>query len=198
MKLRYASAAIVAGFLSVIPAHAAITVIGKGPEIVCFNAAVTDSGGARDISEIARRDALANCDAALADKITENDRTATLVNRAIIEAAAGKLDASLADYDSALIRDPKMANIYISRGSALLRAHRFDAARLDFDHALTLGTDSLAIAFFDRGVAQEKLNNLSAAYADYKQALALAPGFKAASAELARFHVRDQRFADSH
>jgi len=62
-----------------------------------------------------------------------------------------------------------MTEAYIGRGLALLRATRYEAARADFDHALALGTDNAHIAYFDRGMAQEKAGNLTAAYHDYKQ-----------------------------
>jgi tetratricopeptide (TPR) repeat protein len=88
-----------------------------------------------------------------------------------------------------------MAEAYIGRGLALLRAERYEAARADFDHALALGTASAHIAYFDRGVAQEKAGNITAAYHDYKQALAIAPNFKPASDELSRFHVVEKRVA---
>jgi tetratricopeptide (TPR) repeat protein len=82
-----------------------------------------------------------------------------------------------------------MANIYINRGSALLRMARYEEARADFDRALSLGTDQPTLAYFCRGMAQEKLGALAAAYSDYKKAQSLSPDFKPAGIELARFQV---------
>jgi tetratricopeptide (TPR) repeat protein len=193
MKLYFASAAMLVCLCAALPSQAAVTVIGKGQTVDCFQAAAKASRDALPLVD--RSDALASCNAALADKILARDRTATLINRGLIETSAGETDKAIADYDAALARDANMTEAYIGRGLALLRATRYEAARADFDHALALGTDNAHIVYFDRGVAQEKAGNLTAAYHDYKQALAVAPDFKPASDELSRFHVVDRRIA---
>ena len=53
-------------------------------------------------------------------------------------------------------------------------------------------TDNPTLAYFSRGMAQEKLGSLTAAYRDYRQAQSLSPDFKPAAVELARFQVRSQ------
>jgi tetratricopeptide (TPR) repeat protein len=193
MKLYFASAAMIACLSTALPVQAAVTVIGKGPTVDCFQAAAKASRDALPLVD--RGDALANCNAALADKILAKDRTATLVNRGLIETSAGQTDEAIADYDAALARDANMTEAYIGRGLTLLHTERYEAARADFDHALALGTANAHIVYFDRGVAQEKAGNITAAYHDYKQALAVAPDFKPASDELSRFHVVDKRVA---
>lgn len=170
------------------PAYAATTMVGDTPTIACAKAAAAETPSAQ-FSEPSRRDALAQCNAALADKIVEQDRTATLVNRGIILAAAGEVPAALDDYNAALERDPSLTNAHINHGSALLRAGRFAEARADFDRAIAMGTDQPTLAYFNRGLANEKLGALTAAYRDYKKAQSLSPDFAPASAELARFQV---------
>lgn len=181
------SAAAVALFAAM-PVHAATTMVGDTPTITCAKAAAAETPGAQ-FSQPTRRDALANCNAALADKIGEQDRTATLINRGIILAAAGEVNAALNDYNAALERDPSVTNTYINRGSALLRTGRFEEARADFDRAITMGTNQPTLAYFNRGMANEKLGALTAAYRDYKKAQSLSPDFKPASIELTRFQV---------
>jgi tetratricopeptide (TPR) repeat protein len=193
MKLYFASAAMIACLSAAPPAQAAVTVIGKGQTVDCFRAAAKASRDA--LPMVDRSDALASCNAALADKILAKDRIATLINRGLIETSAGETDKAIADYDAALALDANMTEAYIGRGLALLRTERYEAARADFDHALAVGTDNAQIVYFDRGVAQEKVGNLTAAYHDYKQALAIAPDFKPASDELSRFHIVDKRVA---
>jgi len=193
MKVYLAAAAAIA-YLS-LPAQAAITVIGKGQTVDCFQAAEKASRDA--LPMVDRNNALESCSAALADKIVAKDRTATLINRGLIETNAGETDKAIADYEAALARDPGIAEAYTGRGLALLRAGRYQAAREDFGRALALGTANAHIIYFDRGVAQEKAGNIAGAYRDYKQALALAPGFKAASEELSRFRVLDKQVAAS-
>ena len=189
MKLHHTSAFVVAGLLAAIPAHAdgAVTRIGQTSATDCFTAAATVSRTGIALSYVVHWNALASCAEALTNKISAKDRVATLVNRGTIEAVSGDIESSLADYNAALALNPNMADTYIDRGSALMRAARYQDARADFDKALSLGPTNTYIAYFDRGMALEKSGNLTAAYADYKQAVALAPDYKPARVELSRF-----------
>jgi tetratricopeptide (TPR) repeat protein len=186
MTMTFASAILAATLCAALPANAATTTYGDTPAVSCAKAALAETPHA-GISMPAHRGALADCNAALADKLLPADRTATLINRGIVNAAAGRYEAALADYDAALARAPQMANLYLNRGTAYLHSGRFDAARADFDHALALKTDRAAIAYFSRGMASEKLGDLAAAYHDYGQAQAM--DFAPARIELARFQV---------
>ena len=191
MKLHYTTAFVVAGLLGAMPAHAAgtITTIGQTPATDCFNAAQTVSRTGNALSEPVRASVLASCAQALSDKISPKDRIATLVNRGTIEAASSNIDASLADYDAALALNPNMADIYIDRGSALMRAARYEEARVSFDKAVSLGGANTYMAYFNRAMAEEKAGSVASAYQDYKQAVALAPDYQPAKSELARFQT---------
>jgi tetratricopeptide (TPR) repeat protein len=183
--------------LGAAPAYAATQMIGDTPAIACARAAADQQPGA-NISMPSHRAALALCNQALADKLQAKDRTATLVNRGIINAASGNGDAALSDYNQALERSPELASAYLNRGAVLMQAGRFQEARADFDRALALNTDHAAIAYFNRGMANERLGAIPAAYRDYRQAQALAPDFKPASVELARFQVTGRQYAANH
>ncbi len=196
MKLHLASAAVVTTLFATLPVCAATMTYGDTAAASCAKAALAERSGA-SISEPAHRTSLQDCDTALADKLSPADRTATLVNRGIVNAAAGRTNAALADYDAALARAPETANIYLNRGTAQLRAGRFEAARADLDRALALKTDQAALAYFNRGMANEKMGDLAAAYRDYRQARDLAPDFQPARTELARFVVRPAQFANN-
>ena len=188
MKLHYTTAFVIAGLLGAMPAHADTTV-GQTPATECFNAAQTVSRTGNALSEVLNRQAVSNCSEALSKKMSTKDRTATLVNRGTIEAASGDLAASLTDFDAALAMNPKMADIYIDRGTALMRAARYEEARASFDQAVSLGGTNSYIAYFNRAVAEEKAGNINSAYQDYKQAVALAPNYQPAKSELARFQT---------
>jgi len=189
MKLHYTNAFVVAGLLGAMPAHAADITIGKTPAADCFNAAQTVSLSGNALPGVLDKDALSNCAEALSNKMTTKDRIATLVNRGTIEAASGDLTSSLADYDAALAMNPKMADIYIDRGTALMRAARYEEARASFDQAVSLGGTNTYFAYFNRALAEEKVGNINGAYQDYKQAVALAPNYQPAKNELARFQI---------
>jgi tetratricopeptide (TPR) repeat protein len=178
--------------LGALPVQAATTMIGDTPAIACAKSAMDTN-----LSGSAHHGALANCNKALADKLMPADRTATLVNRGIIQAAAGNIEAALADHNEALARAPGLASAHLSRGATLMQAGRFQEARADFDRALALNIDQPAIAYFNRGMANEKLGALPAAYRDYRQAQALAPDFKPAGIELARFQVSPNQVAQN-
>ena len=52
-----------------------------------------------------------------------------------------------------------------------------------------LGTPNLHVAYYTRAVIEDEAHDYAAAYRDYRQALALKPGYGAAARELARFKV---------
>ena len=193
MKLHYKTALIVAGLLGAMPAYAASsdtsTTIGQPPAADCFNAAQAVSRPGNALSEPARAAALANCAQALSAKISAKDRIATLINRGTIEAASGDVTSSLADYDAALAMNPKMGDIFINRGTALMRVARYEEARVSFDQAVSLGGANTYIAYFNRAMAEEKGGNVNSAYLDYKLAVASAPNYQPAKNELARFQA---------
>jgi tetratricopeptide (TPR) repeat protein len=192
MKLYFATVAAIA-FLASAPSYAAsVMSVGQPVREGCFRAAQA----AQSLSERGLRNGIAACNAALAGDLAQFDRAGTLVNRGTLQAAAHNDDAAVADFNAALTRDPKLAPAYMSRGSAMLRAARYDEARADFTRAIDLGTADLHVAYFNRGEAQEASGNLVAAYHDYRKAQELAPDFKPAGQELARFQVTERRVAD--
>jgi tetratricopeptide (TPR) repeat protein len=192
MKLHYTNAFIVAGLLAAMPAHAADAKAGKSPAASCFDAAqMVSHAGALD------KDAVSNCTEALSNKMTAKDRIATLINRGTIEAASGDIKSSLADYGTAIAMNPNMPDIYINRGTALMRAARYEEARASFDQAVSLAGANTHVAYFNRALVEEKLGNIRDAYRDYKRAAALAPDYQPAKTELARFHVVPHTAAQS-
>lgn len=193
MKLPLAMSVIVFAALSAAPSFAANQTIGLNAAADCASAAQAQSRNLPVPS--GRQDAIATCSMALDGMLSKSNRTATLANRGMLEAAANHSSAALADFNAALSRDPSLADVYVNRGAALLRAGHYGEARADFDHALNLKTSNAAVAYLDRGMAQEKSGDVAAAYRDYKQALQIAPDFEPAKVELARFHVASDRVA---
>jgi tetratricopeptide (TPR) repeat protein len=189
MKLYFAAAAV--ALLASSPSYA-VSVMSAGQTVQedCFRAAQTQS-----LSERQVRLGLSACNAALTGDMSQQVRAGTLVNRGILEAAAGRNDAAMADFDAGLARDPGLSAGYMNRGALLLKSGRYAQARADFDRAIELGTPDLHVAYFNRGGAQEASGNLVAAYHDYRKAQELAPNFKPASLELARFQVTSRRVA---
>jgi tetratricopeptide (TPR) repeat protein len=192
MKLYFAAAAAIVLFSSAPSQAASVMSAGSSVQEDCFRAAQAHASP----SEHSLRNGIAACNMALTGDMSQLARAGTLVNRGILQAAAGNDTAAVADFNAGLARDPNLAAGYMNRGSALLRAGRYGEARADFDHAIDLNTSDLHIAYFNRGEAQEASGNLVAAYHDYRKAQELAPDFKPASLELARFQVTERRVAD--
>ena len=192
MKLHFAAAAAIA-LLASSPSYAAsVMSAGQTVQEDCFRAAQSQT----PLTERQLRIGLSACDSALTGDMSQLARAGTLVNRGILQAAAGRTDAAIADFDAGLARDPSLSAGYMNRGALLLKNGHYAQALADFDRAIDLGTADLHVAYFNRGEAQEASGNLVAAYHDYRKAQELAPNFKPAGMELARFQVTSRRVAD--
>lgn len=192
MKSIFAAAA-TAALIASMPAHAnSVISAGLKPVQECAVAA-----GKQNLTDRQTAKAMAACNAALNSDLSQTAIAGTLVNRGLIKAAAHDDAAAIADFDAGLSHDANLSAGYMSRGAALLRAGRFDAARADFDRAIALSATDLHVAYFNRGEAEEASGDTLAAYHDYRRSQELAPDFKPASLELARFQVV-RRVADGH
>ena len=179
--------AVAAAALLAPPSHAA-SIVSEG-QTSALECAAAAGRSAAPMTERQSNNAMAACNAALSGDLSLAARAGTLVNLGLLRMASGDADAALADFTAAIARDPGLGAAYLSRGNALMRAHRFNEARADFDQAINLKVADVHIAYFNRGGAQEELGNKVAAYRDYLKAQQLAPGFKPAGLELARFQV---------
>jgi len=117
--------------------------------------------------------------------LTRRDRAATLVNRGIVRVALEDYQQALKDYNDAMELMPELPESYVSRGNLLFLANNLDAAIGDYDKALDLMLGRSHIAFYNRGLANEKRGNSAAALADYREALQLRPDFAEAQAKVA-------------
>src|SRR5690349_6076548 len=97
MKLYFAAAASIA-LLASSPSYA-VSVMSAGQSVQedCFRAAQTQSPSERQV-----RLGLSACNAALTGDMSQLVRAGTLVNRGILEAAAGRNDAAIADFNAGL------------------------------------------------------------------------------------------------
>jgi tetratricopeptide (TPR) repeat protein len=162
-------------------ASAAITVIGNGAAHSCFEFA--EFGG----NTI---DGTTTCDFALEQTtLSVKDRAATFVNRGILRARKEDSEGALADYDQGIALNPALGEAYVDRGAVMIVLKRYDDALADFDKGISFGANRLEIAYYDRGIVDEALGNIRAAYEDYKKAAEIKPGFELATDQLLRFRV---------
>lgn len=163
---------------------ASTAVYGEGPGRACYDAAFHGRTDAR---------ALSDCDLALSSGLNQRDYAATLVNRGVVRLKRREAPAALADFDRAIGARPDLGEAHVNRGAALILSGDATGALAAIDRGLALGADDPHEAYFNRAVAWEMLDNIPAAYADYRKAQSLAPDWPLPAQELARFTVTSAR-----
>jgi tetratricopeptide (TPR) repeat protein len=163
------------------PASAAIVTVGQGFASDCYEAAASERS---DLT------ALELCNSAMEeDFLTRHNRAATLINRGIILLYRGQYAEALADFDAAIEVQPDLAEAHTHRGVALVAYHDYRTAIEALTHGLSLNPEEPAKAYFNRAIAYEELGDIPNAYRDYRRAAELAPEWRPAQRELARFRV---------
>jgi tetratricopeptide (TPR) repeat protein len=163
-------------------AQAAASVIGGGLAHSCYIQAEYN---------VDPRNSIQLCSDALANEtLSRTDRASTLINRAILRAHSADLQGAMTDYSDALQIGGNDAEVYLNRSATLIAMRRYADALKDANAAIGLQPAHVEIAYFNRGLANESLGNVKAAYTDYKMALSIQPQFAAAADALARFRVK--------
>ena len=113
-----------------------------------------------------------------------------MTNRSSLYLARGEYDNAVADSNAALRLDARLTEAMVNRGVAFLGWNTAPAMpTADFTSALSLTPAHQETIYFDRAMAREDMGDKKGAYADYRQAMALAPNWDAPKKELARFTV---------
>lgn len=162
-------------------AHAQTVVIGQGAAQSCYQSAIMGDMGSRS--------AIRTCSEAFNRGMSNQDKTATYVNRGVLQMRRGDLDKAIADYEKALDRDPKLAEAHINHG-VVLYLQGDDAEALEaYNIAITLGTNKMAEALYNRALVYDRMDNASGAYHDLKSVLELKPDWEDARVALDRYTV---------
>jgi len=165
------------------PAIAGIVVLGASSARSCYLAA--EAPGKPSL------DQLEQCNRALSmEPLLDEDIVATHVNRGILLLRRGQVEPALQDFDRAIALDPNEPEAYLNKGAAFVRSGRAEAALPLFEVALQKKTSKPALAYYARGVANEDLGRLQAAYQDYRKASETDPKWKVPRRELLRFKTR--------
>jgi tetratricopeptide (TPR) repeat protein len=161
-------------------ASAVVIVVGSGAGSQCYaDAEFGDPFQAFDI-----------CTKALAQQeMSVRDRAATYINRSVVRLRVHDYTGALADCDLSIARMPNIGEAYVNRGAALINLDMPQEALAALNKAIQIGLDKAHLAYYNRGLAKEKLNDARGAYEDYKKALELDPTFTLAAEELKRFTV---------
>jgi tetratricopeptide (TPR) repeat protein len=163
------------------PAHGSVTVIGGGLAQACSKAAMAGSSSLRDE---------AGCTQALeTEMLSPRDKAGTYVNRGIMKLRRGLWPQAMADFDLAIRFEPKLGEIYVNRGAALIGQKKYADGLADLNHGIDLGVEEPAKAYYNRALAYEGLDDVKSAYFDYQKAVELNPEWDAPKQQLTRFHV---------
>ena len=161
--------------------QAATTVLGNGLAGICSQAAKAGEDN---------QPALEVCTMALeTESMNRRDRAGTYVNRGVIKMRRQEYVAAHKDFNTAVRLQPDMGEAYINRGGSLVGQKRYMEALLDIDKGLALNPEEPEKAYYNRGLANEGLDDVKAAYFDYLRALELAPQWEIPQRELRRFSV---------
>jgi tetratricopeptide (TPR) repeat protein len=183
--LSFATPFLAAALLAAQPASAAFTVFGNGLAQLCFETAKNLEHG---IAPPLR--AIEDCTTAIEyENLAGRDLAGTYINRGILYMNRAAYADAKRDFDSALSIAPAIGEAYVDRGAALVGLRSFIEAIADIDRGLALNPDEPEKAYFNRGLANEGLDNIPAAYRDYSRAAELKPGWTPPLNELSRFTV---------
>lgn len=180
-KLIWAALAVATGLGAATGAEAAVTVIGGGMAEECAKAA------ARGASDERTQEF---CTLALETEfLNARDRAGTYVNRGVLQLRRKEWEGAERDFDTAVRIKPDLGESYVNRGAAYIGQARFTESLTEIDRGIALGVEEPHKAYYNRALAHEGLEDAKSAYLDYRQALALAPGWEAPRKELTRFTV---------
>jgi tetratricopeptide (TPR) repeat protein len=163
-------------------AGASSLIIGNGEAKECSDAALSGKSDSH---------AIMACTTALElETLNFRDRARTFVNRGVLHLRQRQFEAARADFDQASSLDPNLGEAYVNRGATFVGEARFKEGVEQIDKGLSLGVKDPEKAFYNRGLADEALGDLKAAYRDYSRAAELKPDWPAPKSELARFTVK--------
>lgn len=172
-----------------LPVHAAVLVYGRGPSQACYQAA--EFGGDP-------KGGIELCSEAIADPdTTPRDVAATMINRSVLRTHSGDYDGAVVDCTGGLRMDPELAEGYVDRGVAEIMLKNWPDALADINKGIDMNTDKLEFALYDRGIVEEAMGNIRAAYDDYHKAVQIRPDFDLAAHALLHFKVVHRPASDS-
>lgn len=177
-----------------------VAVLAMLPPAGAATASVLIIGGgmANDCSEAVIRgrsddDTMRLCTSALeVETLSTGDRARTLVNRGVIQLRRQAYVEARADFDAAGRIEPKLGEVYVNRGAALVAEDRFAEGLDEIDRGLALGVKQPERAYYNRALAHENLGDVKAAYYDFQRAAELDPKWSAPKEELARFSFKSR------
>jgi tetratricopeptide (TPR) repeat protein len=166
------------------PAGSSVVSVGGPLSILCYKAA--------DRLD-ASKDAINNCTRSVNEEaMAPHDLAATYVNRGILYMLQNDRTAAESDFNRSLAIDPSVTDATLNKAFLRLKEKRSAEALALLNDSLKVGVRRPALAYFARGLANEDLGDLSAAYADYQRARDLEPAWSLPGQYLARYDLRSR------
>jgi tetratricopeptide (TPR) repeat protein len=179
--LCYAITASLASLSVVGPARAAVSVYASDQARDCYIAAKFGDKQQRGVED---------CTGAIRTPgLNKHDHAGLLVNRGVIHLAYGRYQTAIDDLTASIKLDPTIGDAYVNRGAALIALKKYAEGRADIDKGLPLNPDEPQKAYYNRGLANDYLDDEKAAYFDYLKASQLDPDWDLPKKELTRFTV---------
>jgi tetratricopeptide (TPR) repeat protein len=136
-------------------------------------------------------DAVIKCNEAITSGVVpERELAGTHVNRGVLLMSMRQLADARRDFEQALQIAPSQAEALVNLAIIDHTEGRLFEALEKLERGLALGPENPERAYLHRGRVREDLKDASGAYADYKLAATLRPGWEPVVSELARFEVR--------
>jgi len=172
----------IAGVTAMTPASAGTISIGNSYARDCYEAAHT-----RDHDT----NAMYHCNLALDQEgLDAQNRAATLVNRGVLYMRNRNYSSADRDFNRAVAANDKNPEAYLNLAISRLQRNENDTSVMPWiEKALALNTEEQALAYYSRGVLNERNGDIRQAYYDYKHAHELAPDWDEPTRDLARYKV---------
>ena len=166
-------------------AGAVVTIIGNGLAAGCSTAArrSADNWPSRSEGEQECTLALEN------EALSGHETAATYVNRGVLYLSDGSVEPARRDFERALKIEPALPEALVDRGAALIAGGRDADGAAEITRGLALNPTEPEKAYYNRGMAEERLGDVKSAYFDYLKASDLKPGWPLPKTELIRFKV---------
>lgn len=95
---------------------------------------------------------------------------------------------AIAQYNNAIVLNPKSFEYYSNRGACFVKIKNFDAAIKDFEQAINLNSDDFA-SYYNRGVLLFNTGDLTGAKADIEKSLQIKPDYAEAVLKLEQIEI---------
>jgi Flp pilus assembly protein TadD len=174
-------AGMAAVMLAAQPAQTQMKVFGAGLATTCSQLALE---GDYTMSTVQ------TCTRALDVDTLDRESTAkTFMNRGVVLLRRNSLSSANKDFDRAQSLMPELAEIYVNRAVVLIKQGAWTDAVSQLDRAIELMPMEPEIAYYNRALAREQLDDLVGAYRDFQTAIRLNPDWDRPRTELQRYTV---------